>query len=125
MIHSTSRSEVPSHQQDFSAAYLTRDGIRRMVGRCQELASRYHTNPAVVLERAWWHAFHEAGTHLRDALEACRDRWDQLCLPAKEIELAYWMLIHVAYFFEPGGVAEVIFQQQGWAWLDEQSEQTA
>ncbi len=125
MIHSTSRSGVPGHQQDLTAEHLTEETIRRLVVRCQELASRYHTTPAIVLDRAWWHAFYEAGIHLRDALEQCSHRWDQFGLPMKELEHAYWMLIHVAYFFEPGGVAEVIFQQQGWAWSDDQSEQTA
>lgn len=116
MINSTSRSGVQSQQQAHLLEQPPADSIRCLVAQCRALASRYHTAPEVVLERAWWQSLYEAGIRLRDMLGAYRDGWDKLGLTDKEVEHAYYTLIHVAYFFEPGGVAEAVFQEQGWVW---------
>jgi len=118
MMQSTSHSVLQSPQQASLADQSPADSIRYFVARCKELVSHYHTAPTVVLDRAWWQALYDAGIHLRDTLEACHGRWDKLCLTDKEVEHAYYTLLHVAYFFEPGGVAEVTFQKQGWVWSD-------
>jgi hypothetical protein len=112
MIHPTSGSVLQVLDEQPG------EHLRRLVAYCQELARQYQTTPAVVLERAWWQSFYQAGTRLRDSLEEHRDHWHALGLTDKEVEQAYLMLIHVAYFFEPGGVAEALFKEQGWAWSD-------
>lgn len=81
---------------------------------CQGLTRQYQSTPEVVLERGWWCALHHAGVRLRDRLEEIRAYQDSLHLTRQELEQAYLMLIHVAYFFEPGGVAEAVCQEQGW-----------
>ncbi len=94
----------------------TEGRIRRLVALCRELIRQYHTAPAAMLERAWWLAFHQAGVQLRGILEEYRNQWHTLDLTDKEVEQAYLTLIQAAYFFEPGGVAEALFQEQGWVW---------
>lgn len=111
MIHRTSS---PLHLE----GPLTGEDIRHLVAHCQELTCCYRTTPAVALDRAWWQTLYQAGISLRDALEESRDQWQRMQLTDKEIEHAYLLLIHVAYFFEPGGVAEVVFREQGWVWSD-------
>ena len=116
MIRSTiSQSPQQASLTDLSPA----DSIRYLVAQCKELASHYYTAPTAVLERAWWQSLYIAGIRLRDTLEAHQGRWDRLCLTDKEVEHAYYTLMRVAYFFEPGGVAETVFQEQGWVWSDD------
>lgn len=93
--------------------------LRSLVFLCQGLTRQYQLSPEVVLEHWWWHALHQAGVHLRDNLEEMCASQDSSFLPRQEVEQAYFLLIHVAYFFEPGGIAETICKEQGWS-LDAQ-----
>lgn len=85
-----------------------------LVVLCRELTRHYQLTPEVALERWWWRALHQAGVRLRDSLEEACAFQDALSLTRPELEQAYFLLIHVAYFFEPGGVAEAVCQEQGW-----------
>jgi hypothetical protein len=125
MLQSTSRLVSQIQQQAHLAEPPTADFIRGLVTQCKALASHYRTTPEVVLERAWWRTLYAAGICLRDALEASRNHRKRLGLSDKEVEQAYYALIQVAYFFEPGGVAEKVFQEQGWVWSDEEQRQTS
>lgn len=93
--------------------------LRSLMVLCQGLTRQYQSTPEVVLERWWWYALHRAGVRLRDRLEEISAYQKSLHLTTQELEQAYLLLIHVAYFFEPGGVAETICQEQGWI-LDRQ-----
>ena len=116
MIKSVSRSPLLSDQQTYLTEQSREENLRRLVAHCQELVSHYQSASVIVQERAWWLALYDAGIRLRDTLEEHRDHWHTLRLSNKEVEQAYFTLIRVAYFFEPGGVAETVFQKQGWVW---------
>ncbi len=92
--------------------------LRRLVAHCLELARQYQPTPEVILKRAWWQSLYQAGICLRYTLEENRDHWHLLGLTDREVEQAYLTLIHIAYFFEPGGAAEAVFKEQGWVWSD-------
>jgi hypothetical protein len=119
MIQSTSHSVSQRQAQAHLDEQSPEEYIRRLVAHCQELACQYQTTPEIVLERTWWQSLYGAGVRLRDTLEEYRDRWHMLHLTSQEVEQAYLTLIRVAYFFEPGQVAEVIFKEQGWVWSDQ------
>ena len=93
--------------------------LRSLLALCQGLTHQYQSTPEVALERWWWGSLHRAGVRLRDTLEGMRAYQDSLDLTRQELERAYFVLIHVAYFFEPGGIAEAICREQGWI-ADEQ-----
>ena len=116
MIKSASRSPLQSDQQTHLTEQSIEEDLHRLVAWCQELVSCYQITPTVACERAWWRSLYDAGIRLRDTLEAHRDHWHTLRLTTREVERAYFTLIRVAYFFEPGGVAETVFQKQGWVW---------
>jgi hypothetical protein len=118
MIKSASRSPLQSDQQTHLTEQSREANLRRLIAQCQELVSDYQTTSVVAQERSWWQALYRAGVCLRDALEEHRDHWHTLRLTTREIEQAYVTLLRVAYFFEPGGVAEAVFQKQGWVWSD-------
>lgn len=118
MIKSVSRSPLQSDQQTHLTEPSIEEDLRRLVAQCQELVSHYQTTPVVTQERAWWQALYGAGVHLRDALEKQREHWHTVRMTNKEVEQAYYTLMRVAYFFDPGGVAEAVFQEQGWVWSD-------
>src|SRR5690242_2241143 len=122
MLKSTRHSVWQESQQADLAEQSPENSIRYWLAQCLTLASHYHTTPEVVLDRAWWQSLYQAGVTLRDTLAAHRNHWEKLCLTDKEVEQAHYTLIHVAYFFEPGGVAERVFQQQGWVWSDDEQE---
>lgn len=88
--------------------------LRSLVALCRGLTRQYQTTPEVALERWWWRSLHHAGVRLRARLEETRAYQDALAMTRQEREQAYLMLIHVAYFFEPGGVAEAVCKEQGW-----------
>lgn len=119
MIKSAGRSPLQSDQQTHLTEQPTEANLRHLVAHCQELVSHFQTASVVVQERAWWQSLYDAGIRLRDTLEEHRDHWHTLRLTTREVEQAYFTLIRVAYFFEPGGVAEAVFQKQGWVWSDD------
>ncbi|HLV99120.1 MAG TPA: hypothetical protein VKT82_10655 [Ktedonobacterales bacterium] len=125
MINSTSRTVWQRQPPVHLPAQPPADALRCLVAQCKALASRYHATPEVALERAWWQSLHDAGICLHETLEASRDQWERLGLTDTEVEHAYYTLIQVAYFFEPGGVAEIVFQEQGWVWSDEKRSEYA
>jgi hypothetical protein len=88
--------------------------LRSLMVLCRGLTRQYQSTPEIVLDRWWWRSLHQAGVRLRAILEETRACQDAFSLPRQELEQAYLMLIHVAYFFEPGGVAEVVCKEQGW-----------
>jgi hypothetical protein len=122
MINSVSRSVTQSQEQAYLDAQPTDEYIRRLVAHCRELTCQYQTTPAVAQERAWWKALYRAGTRLHVTLEEHQERWERLYLSDAEVERAYMTLLQVNYFFEPGQLAEVVFKEQGWAWLDDEPE---
>lgn len=119
MIQSTSRSASPSQQQASLTGQSPADSLRHLVAQCKTLATHYRATPEVALEYAWWQSLYDAGICLRDTLEAYRNHWEKLGLSDEEVERAYYVLIQVAYFFEPGGVAEAVFREQGWVWPEQ------
>jgi|ERR1051326_7341419 hypothetical protein len=124
MSHSTRSDVLQTKELVQRDEQVPEQPIQRLVAQCQELADQYHTTPQVTMEQAWWKAFHHAGVCLHDALEDARDCWHKTGLTTEELEHAYMALIHVAYYFEPGGVAEAIFQQHGWIWSHDEAERS-
>lgn len=88
--------------------------IRSLVVRCRGLTRQYQTTPEVVLERWWWRSLHRAGVRLRETLAKSHVSQETLSLTKEEWDQAYFQLIHVAYFFEPGGIAEEVCNEQRW-----------
>ena len=88
--------------------------LRSLMVLCRGLTRQYQSTPEIVLERWWWRSLHHAGVRLRARLEETRAYQDSLSMTRQELEQAYFLLIHVAYFFEPGGVAEAVCKEQGW-----------
>lgn len=88
--------------------------LRSLMVLCRGLTRQYQSTPEIALERWWWRSLHHAGGRLRARLEETRAYQDSLSMTRQEREQAYLMLIHVAYFFEPGGVAEAVCKEQGW-----------
>lgn len=88
--------------------------VRSLVQHAQEFIYQYYETEAPWSGPAWWLTFNQTGDCLRDALEETHVRRCSLQLSDQEVERAYTILIQVAYFFEPGGVAECFFQEQGW-----------
>ena len=88
--------------------------LRSLVALCRGLTRQYQSTPEIALERWWWRSLHHAGVRLRARLEETRAYQDALSMTRQEREQAYFMLIHVAYFFEPGGIAEAACKEQGW-----------
>lgn len=89
--------------------------LRSLLVLCQGLTRHYQATPEIVLERWWWRSLHQAGVRLRERLEEARAYQDTLTLTRQELEQAYLVLIQVAYFFEPGGIAEATCKEQAWA----------
>ena len=79
--------------------------VRGLVSLCRQLSRQYQETPETCLERSWWRLFNQAGICLREALDQARAE-GYPGMSDQEAEQAYFLLIHVAYFFEPGGVAE-------------------
>ena len=88
--------------------------LRSLMVLCRGLTRQYQSTPEIALERWWWRSLHHAGVRLRARLEETRAYQDSLSMTRQELEQAYFLLIHVAYFFEPGGVAEAVCKEQGW-----------
>lgn len=82
--------------------------VRELVSLCRQLSQQYQETPETCLERSWWRLFNQAGICLREALDQARAE-GYPGLSDQEAEQAYFLLIHVAYFFEPGGVAQVLW----------------
>jgi hypothetical protein len=82
--------------------------VRGLVQLCRHLSRQYEEAPEACLKRNWWRLFNQAGICLREALDHARvEGYPGMSDP--EAEQAYFLLIHVAYFFEPGGVAEALW----------------
>jgi len=88
--------------------------VRSLVGLCQQFIYEYYETGAPWSGRTWWIAFNEAGLQLREALETTQAQGNAHPLGDQEQEQAYLLLIQVAYFFEPAGLAEAFFLEQGW-----------
>lgn len=82
--------------------------VRGLVSLCRQLSRQYQETPETCLERSWWRLFNRAGIRLREALDQARAEGYPR-LSDQEAEQAYFLLIHVAYFFEPGGVAQSLW----------------
>lgn len=82
--------------------------VRGLVSLCRQLSRQYQETPEMCLERSWWRLFNRAGICLREALDQARAE-GYPGLSDQEAEQAYFLLIHVAYFFEPGGVAQALW----------------
>lgn len=82
--------------------------VRGLVRLCQHLSQQYQQAPESCLERTWWQLFNQAGIQLRGALDRAKAE-DYGGLSDQEVEQAYFLLIHVAYFFEPGGIAQSLW----------------
>lgn len=87
--------------------------IQQLMRCCQEMIHQYYETDAPWSGPAWWLTFNQAGIRLREMLEEAR-RQRQQPLSDEELERAYLLLIRVAYFFEPDGVAEELFKEQRW-----------
>jgi len=83
----------------------TEGRVRGLVRLCRQLSLEYQKAPEACLARSWWRLFNQTGVHLREALDEARaDGYPGL--KDWEVEQAYFLLIHVAYFFESGGLVE-------------------
>lgn len=82
--------------------------ISGLVSLCRQLSRQYQETPETCLERPWWRLFNQAGICLREALDQAKAE-GYPGLSDQEAEQAYFLLIHVAYFFEPGGIAEALW----------------
>ncbi|HLW01073.1 MAG TPA: hypothetical protein VKT82_20615 [Ktedonobacterales bacterium] len=82
--------------------------VRGLVSLCSLFGQQYQEASETCRERSWWRRFNQAGIQLREELERAKAE-DYPGLSEKEIEQAYLQLIHVAYFFAPGGVAETLW----------------
>jgi hypothetical protein len=82
--------------------------VRGLARLCRQLSQQYQFAPDTCLERGWWRLFNQAGSSLRDALDHVKAQEYQ-GLSDEEAEQAYFLLIHVAYYFAPGGVAETLW----------------
>lgn len=89
----------------------TEERVRGLVQLCRHLSQQYQETPEACLERNWWRLFNRAGIALREALDQAKAE-GYPGMSDQEAEQAYFLLIHVAYFFEPEGVAEAV-----WPWL--------
>jgi hypothetical protein len=82
-------------------------GLTRL---CQQLSQQSQVAPETCQDRNWWRLFHQAGIRLREALDQAKAQ-DYQGLTDQETEQAYFVLIHVAYFFMPGGAVEAMWPQ--------------
>lgn len=82
--------------------------VRGLARLCQQLSQQYQEVGAASLTRRWWRLFNQAGIQLREALDRAKtEGYPEL--HDQELEQAYFQLIHVAYFFTPGGVAQTVW----------------
>ena len=84
--------------------------VRGLARLCQQLSQQYQIAPGTCQDRNWWRLFNQAGIRLREALDQAKEEQYQ-GLNDQEVEHAYFVLIHVAYFFTPGGVVEALWPQ--------------
>lgn len=84
--------------------------VRGLARLCRQLSLEYQKAPEACLARGWWRLFNQAGVHLREALDEAKAE-GYPGLHDREVEQAYFLLIHVAYFFEPGGLVERLWPQ--------------
>lgn len=82
--------------------------VRELVALCRKMSQQYQEAPELCLERSWWRLFNQAGIRLREVLDQAKEE-DYEGLSNQEAEQAYFLLIHVAYFFAPGGIAEALW----------------
>jgi hypothetical protein len=82
--------------------------IRELARLCRQLSHQYQEAQEACLARSWWRLFNQAGICLREALDQAKVE-EYRGLGDEEIEQAYFLLIHVAYFFAPGGIAEAVW----------------
>lgn len=82
--------------------------VRALVALCQQMSQQYQNSSELCLERSWWQMFNQAGIRLHEALDQAKVEGYQ-GLSDQEAERAYFLLIHVAYFFTPGGIAETVW----------------
>jgi hypothetical protein len=82
--------------------------VRELVRLCCQLNQQCQEDQEACLTRSWWRLFNQAGICLREALDQAKTEYYQK-LSDQEVEQAYFLLIQVAYFFEPGGIAETLW----------------
>lgn len=82
--------------------------VRELAALCRQMSQQYREAPEMCLERSWWQLFNQMGISLHEALDQAKAE-DYAGLSNQEAEQAYFLLIHVAYFFTPGGIAETIW----------------
>jgi hypothetical protein len=83
--------------------------VRALVRLCRELSQQYHQEVReAYFAHSWWRLFNQAGINLREALDQAKTE-GYPGLSDQELEQAYFVLIHVAYFFEPGGIVEALW----------------
>lgn len=104
----TNSPPAPEEQLTALLEQPTYGRVRGLVQLCRHMSWQYEETPEVCLERNWWRLFNRAGISLREALDHARAEGYQ-GMSDQEAEQAYFLLIHVAYFFEPMGVAEVFW----------------
>jgi hypothetical protein len=75
--------------------------VRELVSLCRQFSQQHQEDQEAYLARSWWRLFNQAGICLREALDQARAEGYR-GLNDRELEQAYFLLIHVAYFFEPG-----------------------
>src|SRR5262245_58582726 len=90
------------------------EGVQRLVELCRRFLYEYYETDAPWSGPNWWLTFNDAGTRLYKALENKPTQGSRQPLGDQEQEQAYVMLMRVAYFFDPGGLAESFFREQGW-----------
>jgi hypothetical protein len=105
----TRHAALPSDDPLSALLVQPRDrAIRGLVSLCSLFSQQYQEAPETCRERAWWRKFNQVGIQLREELEQAKEE-AYAGLSEQEIERAYLQLIHVAYFFAPGGIAETLW----------------
>lgn len=84
--------------------------VRGLARLCRELSQQYREAPETCLARSWWRLFKQVGIGLHEALDQAKVE-GYPGLSNRELEQAYFLFIHVAYFFEPGGLVELLWPQ--------------
>src|SRR5262249_16288017 len=82
--------------------------VRGLARLCQQLSQQYQSAPDTCLERSWWRRLNQAGILFQKALDQAKAA-KYHGLDDQEVEQACFLLIHIAYFFAPGGVAETMW----------------
>jgi hypothetical protein len=111
-LESTQATKESSSRLRISPDLVPQKGVRCLVELCRKFIYEYDETGAPWSGPDWGLMFNEAGRRLQQALEEGSPRRLQQ-MSDQDQEQTYLLLIRVAYFFEPGELAESFFREQG------------